>query len=74
MTYKPRNLRAAKQARRRELALPTRPFVPPPCARCNAALQDWHGNPRWDIVGQLTFVCLGGCTPVAAPSRQSVLM
>lgn len=39
----------------------TRPFVAPPCARCGASLTDTVGNPRWEIVGQLTFVCLGGC-------------
>lgn len=38
-----------------------RPFQIPPCARCGALLADVHGNPRWDVVGKLTLVCLGGC-------------
>lgn len=38
-----------------------RPFVAPPCARCGTRLADAHGNPKWDVIGLLTFVCLGGC-------------
>jgi hypothetical protein len=38
-----------------------RPFYIPPCSRCRAPLGDSKGNPRWDIVGRLKFVCLGGC-------------
>jgi hypothetical protein len=70
--YKPRGWRIAKAARAQAVYAASRPFVPPPCARCKAPLQDAAGNPRWDIQGQLTFVCLGGCRP--APSRRSVLM
>lgn len=51
---------ARKQAIAREVAV-ARPFQPPPCARCGLTLCDAHGNPRWDIVGTQTFVCLGGC-------------
>lgn len=43
--------------------LGVRPFVTPGCARCGAPLCDRAGNPRWEIVGQLTLVCLGGCDP-----------
>lgn len=74
MTYKPRGLRTAKDARRRDLTLPTRPFVSPPCAHCKAPLADADGNPSWEIVGQLTFVCLGGCAPRPRASRRSGLM
>lgn len=70
--YKPRGLRSAKLARVSAVYAPSRPFVAPPCARCKAPLIDADGNPRWDIQGQLTFVCLGGCAP--APSRRSGLM
>ncbi len=38
-----------------------RVFISPPCARCGRVLMDRDGNPRWDIVGQLTFICQGGC-------------
>lgn len=44
-------------------AFGVRPFVAPGCARCRAPLADEHGNPRWEVVGKLTFVCLGGCRP-----------
>jgi hypothetical protein len=71
--YRPRGLRSAKLARVTAVDAPTRPFVPPPCARCKAPLVDADGNPRWDITGQLTFVCLGGCAPVLAGSRRSEL-
>lgn len=53
-----------KQALAREIAA-ARPFVPPPCARCKAPLMDAKGNPRWDVIGRLTFVCLGGCAGAA---------
>lgn len=36
-------------------------FIAPDCARCRTKLADRFGNPRWEIQGQLTFVCLGGC-------------
>lgn len=42
-------------------SLGVRPFQIPPCARCGDLLADTRGNPRWDVVGQLTLVCLGGC-------------
>jgi hypothetical protein len=41
--------------------LGVRVFQCPPCARCGAQLADGDGNPRWDVVGRLTLVCLGGC-------------
>lgn len=41
--------------------LGVRPFLIPGCARCGARLADQHGNPRWEIVGKLAFICLGGC-------------
>lgn len=47
------------QATARDLGVPV--FRIPPCALCGAFLADQHGNPRWDVVGQLTLVCLGGC-------------
>jgi hypothetical protein len=43
-----------------------RPFVAPDCPRCGARLADRYGNPRWDVVGRLTFVCLDGCAPARA--------
>lgn len=49
-----------KRALARDIAA-ARPFVAPPCARCKAPLMDADGNPRWDVIGRLTFVCLGGC-------------
>lgn len=49
-----------KQALARDIAA-ARPFVAPPCARCKTPLMDAAGNPRWDVIGRLTFVCLGGC-------------
>jgi hypothetical protein len=38
-----------------------RPFAIPQCGWCKAALVDEQGRPRWEVVGRLTFVCLGGC-------------
>ena len=46
-----------------------RPFVAPPCPRCGTPLCDADGNPRWEIQGRMTFVCLGGCTPRPAQHR-----
>lgn len=40
-----------------------RVFVPPVCARCGRYCQDTRGEPRWDVVWPLAFVCLGGCQP-----------
>lgn len=37
------------------------PFVAPPCARCGRPLCNRAGQPRWDIVWPLAFVCLGSC-------------
>lgn len=48
------------------------PFQIPPCARCGDLLADPYGNPRWDVVGKLTFVCLGGCRP-ARQRRKAVV-
>lgn len=51
-------------ARQRDIARDiavARPFQAPPCAHCGVRLCDGEGNPRWDIVGTLTFVCLGEC-------------
>ena len=48
-----------------------RPFVAPDCPRCGTKLADRHGNPRWDVVGQLTFICLGGC---AVPARRKAVL
>ena len=51
-----------------------KPFVAPPCARCGARLCDAKGNPRWEIIGKLTFVCLGGCPrPGPAPQGSAVV-
>jgi hypothetical protein len=50
----------------------SRPFVAPDCPRCGTRLADRHGNPRWEVVGQLTFVCLGGC-PSQAARRKAAL-
>jgi hypothetical protein len=73
VTRRASTLRREKLARYQAIDAPTRPFVPPPCARCGDQLVDSDGNPRWDITGQLTFVCLGGCTPVLVGSRRSEL-
>jgi hypothetical protein len=40
---------------------PVRPFRPPPCTWCGADLLDDAGQPSWDVVGRLTFVCRGQC-------------
>ncbi len=40
-----------------------RPFVAPRCARCQTQLCDWRGNPSWDVIGRLTFVCRDACPP-----------
>lgn len=37
------------------------------CAWCRSPLADAAGKPRWELywcVGQMVFVCLGGCRPV----------
>jgi hypothetical protein len=36
-------------------------FVPPLCARCGRYCQDTQGNPRYDVLWPLQFVCLDGC-------------
>lgn len=46
-----------------------RPFVTPNCPRCGTPLQDANGEPRWEIIGRLTFVCLGGCPDQVARRR-----
>ena len=49
-----------------------RPFFGFLCGRCGVLLVDQQGNPRWDVVGRLTLVCLGGCPP-AARRRKAAL-
>lgn len=47
----------------RDLAM-ARPFQIPLCARCGTGLCDRAGNPRWDVVGDMRLVCLGGCKAI----------
>lgn len=43
-----------------------RPFVAPACALCGARLADRYGNPRWEILGEFTLVCLEACQAATA--------
>jgi hypothetical protein len=50
-----------------------RPFAIPRCGWCEAPLADDQRRPRWEVVGHLTFVCLGGCRPRATAVRKARL-
>lgn len=54
-----------------------RPFVAPPCRLCGQSLCDSDGQPRWDVVGDLMFICLESCHPEPKPGllrRQADLL
>lgn len=44
------------------------PFTHLRCDHCQARLHDSAGNPRWECVGKLKFVCTGGCRSRKADS------
>lgn len=77
MTYAQQvaDARRRAAARKRDIArdiAAAKPFHVPHCARCGVRLMDGKGNPRWDVVHDVRFVCLGGCRPQAAKRKAAV--